>query len=105
LTYVVAPNETNALAALNQNYGIQVRSVQRSARRNTVTRAWHKLFYYYGSYLFTSLPGPVRFNSQPVMRSSPGLRLFSDVICGSWFMTGFADRFQAIHSKFGSRRH
>ena len=70
LTYVVSPDEVTALTQLEHIHGIQVRSVQRPARRNTLTRAWHKLRYYYGSYLFTSLPGPVRFNSQPVMHEA-----------------------------------
>src|SRR5262245_42861896 len=70
LTYVISPKEATALADLEQTKGLQVRSVQRPARRNILTRAWHKLVNYYCPYLFTSLPGPVRFNQQRVMRQA-----------------------------------
>ncbi len=101
LTYVVSVDEVKALAELEQISDIQVRSVQRPARRNALTRAWHKLHYYYGSYLFTPLPGPVRFNAQPVMREAlyQVLQDFApDVILWEyWFMLGFADMVRAVN--------
>ncbi len=95
LTYVGSPDEAKALADLEQIRGIQVHGVQRPARRNTMTRAWHKLRYYYGAYLFSTTPGAVRFNRQPVMCDalSRALQDFApDVIIWEyWFMTGFAE--------------
>ena len=46
LTYVISPEESTALANLEQACGLQVQSVQRPARRNSLTRAWHKLVCY-----------------------------------------------------------
>ena len=100
LTYVVSPAEIDALTEFGRQCGIQIHGVQRPARRNTLTRIWHKLRYYYGPYLLTSLPGPVRFNSRPVMRDAlyQALQDFApDVILWEyWFMTGFADRVRAV---------
>lgn len=95
LTYVVSPAEAQALTEFGQQFRIQVYGVQRPARRNTLTRAWHKLRYYYSSYLFSSIPGPVRFNSQPVMRDALMKTLLDfapDVILWEyWFMAGFGE--------------
>jgi glycosyltransferase involved in cell wall biosynthesis len=100
LTYVVSPGEATALAELEQIYGIQARGVQRPSRRNKLTRAWHKLRYYYGPYLFTSLPGPVRFNMRPVMVQAlqAALQDFAPdaIIWEYWFMSGFAELARAV---------
>lgn len=95
LTYVVSPAETEALAEFGKKSGVRVCGVPRPARRNAWTRAWHKLRYYYGAYLFSTTPGAVRFNRQPVMRDAlrSALQDFApDVIIWEyWFMTGFAE--------------
>ncbi len=103
LTYVVSPEEVKALTELERICGIRAYGVQRPARRNTLTRAWHKLRYYYNPYLFTSLPGPVRFNAQPVMRRALCAALQDyrpDVIIWEyWFMSGFAELAQMTQSQ------
>lgn len=96
LTYVLSPAENAALVDFGQKFGFQVNGVQRPARRSRLTRAWRKLCDYYRPYLFSSVPGPVRFNQQPVMQRalSQTLAAFNpDVILWEyWFMTGFADQ-------------
>ena len=100
LTYIISPAEMQALTDFGETFNIQVHGVQRPARRNALTRAWHKLRYYYRSYLFSSMPGPVRFNHQPVMRDAlvKTLHTFEpDVIVWEyWFMAGFGDLARAF---------
>ncbi len=96
LTYVRSTAETAALQEFGQQFGVQVNGVQRPARGNRLTRAWHKLGDYYRPYLFSAMPGPVRFNQQPIMQRalSQSLSEFNpDVILWEyWFMTGFANQ-------------
>jgi polysaccharide biosynthesis protein PslH len=96
LTYVLSPEEHMALVDFGQKFGFQVRGVQRPARRHRLTRAWHKLRDYYRPYIFGPLPGPVRFNQQPIMQHALSQTLTEfkpDVILWEhWFMTGFADQ-------------
>jgi polysaccharide biosynthesis protein PslH len=95
VTYVVSPAETEALTEFGRQFGIRVCGVPRPARRNVWTRAWHKFRHYYGPYLFSTIPGAVRFNQQPVMREAlvKALQDFAPdgIIWEYWFMTGFAE--------------
>ena len=101
LTYVRSTVESTALREFGQQFDIQVNGVPRPARRNQLTRAWHKLHDYCRPYLFSSLPGPVRFNQQPIMQQALAQTLAEfrpDVILWEyWFMTGFADLIRATH--------
>ena len=95
LTYTISPAEARALTEFGQQSGIQVHGVQRPARRNILTRVWHKFRYYYAPYLFNSIPGPVRFNNQPVMHDAL-LKTLHDfapdvIVWEYWFMTEFAN--------------
>jgi polysaccharide biosynthesis protein PslH len=94
LTYVLSPEENTAFVDFGQKFGFQVLGVQRPARRNRLTRAWHKLRDYYRPYFFSTLPGPVRFNQQSIMQHALAQALAEfrpDVILWEyWFMTGFA---------------
>ena len=96
LTYVLSPEERRALVDFGYKFGFQTQGIQRPARRHRLTRTWHKLRHYYRPYLCGSLPGPVRFNQQPVMQQalSQALAEFQpDVILWEyWFMAGFADQ-------------
>jgi glycosyltransferase involved in cell wall biosynthesis len=100
LTYVVSDDEAGLLQHFGEESGVKVYGVPRPARRNALTRAWHKLSLYYASYLFSPIPGPVRFNMRPVMRDALAQVLDDfrpDVILWEyWFMSGFAEQARQI---------
>ena len=95
LTYTTSGSEMHALQEFGADCGVDIYPVQRPARRNKLTRAWHKLSLYYASYALSSIPGPVRFNMRPVMRRALARALAEfkpDVLIWEyWFMTGFAE--------------
>lgn len=95
LTYTTSGSEVHALQEFGADCGVQIYHVQRPARRNQLTRAWHKLRLYYASYVLSPIPGPVRFNMRPVMcRALAGaLAEFKPdaIIWEYWFMAGFAE--------------
>ena len=96
MTYVRSAGETRSLEDFERATGVRVRAVQRPARRNLATRAWHKLTLYYGSYLLSAIPGPVRFNLRPIFGAALRETLADfkpDVIVWEyWFMSGFAEQ-------------
>jgi glycosyltransferase involved in cell wall biosynthesis len=100
LTYSASDREAYLLDQWGMRSQVRVYSVQRPARRNRLTRAWHKLAWDYAWYLFGDVPGAARFNARPVFAAALDRVLLHEqpdvIIWEYWHMASFVERARRI---------
>jgi polysaccharide biosynthesis protein PslH len=96
MSYVTSADNARPLDDFGRQAGVRVRGVLRPGRGGLGARAWHKLAHYYIPFLFTSTPGPARFNLRPAMRGALTQVLGEfrpeAILWEYWFMAGFAEQ-------------